>query len=232
MKKYVFTVSVILLSCGCSSENDEIIKIKPPETNKAPSVPSLVYPTNNLLCIDNVLEFKWNASTDSNGDNITYTIEISKSNQFSSIDFTSTVSSITKTFTLEKGIAYYWRVKAMDGKNATCNYSSIHNLYTEGVGESNNLPFSPELISPDLGSSGEAGTITLSWSASDTDGDALKYDVYFDTITPPIALVSENQITITFDVSTSASTKYYWKIVARDNKKGESISQIWNFKTN
>jgi hypothetical protein len=232
MRKYIYIFSLIVFSCSGGSDSDEVTNPTPTEVNVAPTIPSLVYPTNNLLCIDNVLEFKWNASTDENGDNISYTIEISKSNGFSSLEFTSSGSSLTKTFTLEKGIAYYWRVKAKDNKNASSTYSPVFSLYTEGIGVSNHLPFAPELISPSLGANEVPGSVSLSWSASDTDGDDLTFDVYFDTNNPPMVLVSENQVETTVDVTVSASIDYYWKIVVKDANYGQTIGQVWSFKTN
>ncbi len=60
----------------------------PPVVNTAPTVPTLTYPTNNLLCIDNVLNFTWNASTDAEGGVITYEIQVSKDNLFTQIAHT------------------------------------------------------------------------------------------------------------------------------------------------
>lgn len=235
MKKHIFYIIVSLLFSGCSGgsgDDDPSTTTTPEETNVAPTVPSLVYPTDNLLCIDNNLEFKWNASTDSNGDNISYTIEISKSNDFSSIEFTSSVNTTSKVVTLEKGIAYYWRVKSKDNKNASSSFSSVFNLYTEGEGVSNHLPFAPDLVSPSLNATEQAGSITLSWTASDTDGDNLSYNVYLDTNNAPNTLVSENQSESTFTTTVQSSSTYFWKIVVNDDKGGQTTGQVWSFKTN
>ena len=62
-----------------------------------------------------------------------------------------------------------------------------------------------------------ATTVTLQWTASDADtSDILTYDVYFGT---------ENQPTIV------TSATYYWKIVVKDNKGGQTIGQVWIFTT-
>lgn len=232
MKKILHPVILGLLIFSCSSSGGEDPIIEPEKKNSVPSVPTLVYPTNNLLCIDNVLEFKWNKSNDSDGDAITYKIDVSKDNQFSQIDFTSNVSSINKTFTLEKGIAYYWRVKAIDNKNESSNYSSVFNLYTEGNGISNHLPYAPQLVSPLNNAIETGGGVNLEWTASDVDeDDSLTFDVYFGTNNPP-DLVSESQTELTLNRTVVNASNYYWKVVVKDDKGGETIGQIWSFSTN
>jgi hypothetical protein len=231
MKQFLKFIVITLFISGCSGGSDEDNSTPPNPENIAPTTPILVYPTNNLLCVNNVLEFQWNASTDIDGDAITYKIEIAKSNQFSQIAFSSNLSTTKNAFTLEKGIAYYWRVQAIDSKNKSSNYSSIFNLYTEGIGVSNHLPFAPELIKPEFNSIKSAGDVTLEWLGSDTDNDPLTFDVYFGTNNPP-TIVSQNQNTKSFKVSTIASTTYYWKVVVKDGKGGETIGQIWKFNTN
>lgn len=44
-------------------------------------------------------------------------------------------------------------------------------------------------------------------------------------------IISSNQTATSFDVSLSATTDYYWKIVVKDNQGGATTGQIWNFKT-
>jgi len=117
-------------------------------------------------------------------------------------------------------------------ENESSAFSSIFNLYTEGIGLSNHLPFSPELVAPILNTTETEGTITLAWKGSDTDGDPLTYDVYFDDKNPPTILVSENQIEQTLNVNTIVDKNYYGRVVVKDDKGGESIGQIWGFSTN
>ena len=226
---YIAILSISLWSCGGGGGDTPT---PPPVVNTAPTVPTLTSPTNNLLCTDNVLNFQWNASTDSQGDAITYQIEVSKNAQFSQIAHTQTSATTSKSITLEKGIAYYWRVKATDSKSAASNYSATFNLYTEGVGITNHLPFSPVLVSPALNSVQTAATINLQWTASDADtSDTLTYDVYFGTANPPTAIVSANQSASSLSRTVAASTKYYWKVTVKDGKGGQTIGQVWNFTT-
>jgi hypothetical protein len=227
---YIVALSVSLWSCGGGGGETPT----PTPVNTAPTVPTLTAPVNNSLCIDNVLNFQWSTSTDAEGETITYEIQVAKDNLFAQIAHTQTSTTPSKSITLEKGFAYYWRVKATDNKNAASNYSATFSLYTEGVGVSNHLPFSPELVSPVLNEivHGAPKTTALTWTASDVDTtDSLTYDVYFDTVNPPTAKVSASQTAKTYSAALVASTKYYWKVVVKDNKGGQTIGQIWSFTT-
>jgi hypothetical protein len=225
---YIVALSISLWSCGGGGDDPT----PPPVVNTAPTVPTLTSPVNNSLCIDNVLNFQWNASTDAEGGVITYQIQVAKDNLFTQIAHTQTSTTTSKSITLEKGIAYYWRVKATDNKSAASNYSTTFNLYTEGIGITNHLPFSPVLVSPALNSVQTAATVNLQWTASDVDtSDTLTYDVYFGTANPPTVITSANQSASTLTKTVSASTTYYWKVVVKDGKGGQTIGQVWSFTT-
>ncbi len=234
MKKiiYIAVISSFIWSCG-GSGGDEPTS---PE-NQAPSIPSLVYPTDNLLCIDNVLSLQWDASTDDD-DNvgwyiISYEIQVATDNQFSQIVHTSTSTSTTEIITLEKGIAYYWRVKAIDSENLESEYSSTFHFYTEGDGSINHIPFSPELVSPELGDLVQTVSATLQWDASDVDvNDVLMYDLYYGTDKESLSVKSSNQTTKVFETTNlDPSSTYYWKVVVKDGNGGETVGQVWQFST-
>jgi hypothetical protein len=233
---YIAILSISLGSCGGGGGEPT----PPPVVNTAPTVPTLALPVNNSLCIDNVVNFTWNASTDAEGGVITYEIQVAKNTSFSPVSHTQTSTTTSKSITLEKGIAYYWRVKATDSKNASSNYSSTFNLYTEGVGITNHLPFSPVLVSPALNkvviqtdySPDSQLNVILEWTASDVDAsDILTYDVYFEADNNNPKIISLNQSAKTYSTALSASTKYYWKVTVKDNKGGQTVGQVWSFTT-
>lgn len=234
MKKYIYIaiVTIILWSCGGGGDDPKPTPTPTPVENKAPTIPSQVYPTNNLLCIDNAINFQWNAATDPDGDAISYILEVATNNQFSPVVHSLTLTTTSKDLSLEKGIGYYWRVKAKDSKNLSGNYSAIYSFYTEGDPKTNHLPFSPELIQPDLNSVVQTATAKLKWSANDVDGsDTLTFDVFLGTENPPATKISENKSTNSLEVDVASATNYYWKVVVKDGKGGEAIGQVWNFKT-
>lgn len=228
MKKYLLAtfITLLLCSCGGGDSSDEVTETE----NRVPSVPSLVAPANNLLCIDNAVAFQWNVSSDPDSDAISYQIQISKDIQFNQIDYTNSSQTSSKTISLDKGMRYYWRVKAVDSKNLSSNYSAVFQFYTEGVGLTNHLPFAPTIVKPELASVFTGSSVVLEWSASDVDAtDQLTYDVYFGTVNPPTSKVSSNQILKTFTQSLSEASNYYWRVDVKDNKGGVTKGQVWNF---
>lgn len=229
---YIAVIGIVSWSCGGSGGGDNPPTPTPPAENKAPTTPSTIYPANNELCIDNAVEFKWNASTDPENDAISYTVEVSENSSFSPISQTKTTSATSSNISLEKGVAFYWRVKAKDAKNATSGNSSANQFYTEGDGVSNYLPFAPTLVAPTLDATVTENTTILEWTAADADTeDTLTFDVYFGTETTPTTVVSANQTETTYSAALASSKSYYWKVVVKDGKGGETIGQIWNFKT-
>lgn len=223
MKKYIFlaVISVLFISCG---QEDS--------TNLAPSVPILVFPTNNKLCVSNSITFQWEKSVDPNNDLFVYKIEISKTKDFSSIVKTIEGAATYQSFILDKGTAYYWRVKSRDVRDLSSEYSSVYGFYTSGVGVVNYLPFSPDLVSPEFNSVLNTTTAKLQWTASDVDvNDKLTYDVYLGTTNPPTEKVSSNLAVLSLDIDVLTSKEYFWKVVVKDDKGGETAGQTWVFRT-
>ena len=228
---YLLLISFSLLSCG-GAGGDDTNPPDPEPANNKPTDPSNSKPSNNLLCIDNSLTFGWNASTDPDGDVITYQLQVATNNQFSEdLQTINNISSTTTQLSLDRGVAFYWRVKAMDSKNASSDYSSVFQFYTEGDGVLNHVPFLPAIVGPSLHEIVQSMSITLSWTASDVDNNPLVFDVYLDTVDPPVSIMSENQSGITLDVNLSASTDYFWQVIVKDDKGGITKGQVWNFKT-
>lgn len=232
MKRYLVVpfVALFLFSCGGGSDSSDEVN---PVENTAPSVPALVAPANNLLCIDNAVVFQWNTAVDAESDAVSYLIQISKDVQFSTIDYTNSITTLNKTISLEKGMRYYWRVKAVDSKNLSSAYSAVFQFYTEGTGMVNHLPFVPSLIKPELASVTNAASVVLEWAASDVDSnDQLTYDVYFGTTNPPTEKVASSQSLKTFTQSLNSAANYYWRVDVKDDKGGFTKGQVWNFKKN
>lgn len=223
----LFLVTVI--SCGGGGDRDSASAINTP-----PTVPNLTGPTDKSLCISNSVVLSWNASTDSQNDAITYQIQIATDNLFTQGLISVSSNLPNYSVTLDKGKAYYWRVKATDSKNASSNYSSTYSFYTEGTAVANHLPFMPQLIAPLQNVSINGNTANLEWNASDVDAiDVLTYDLYWGTSMTNLQNNKLGHTNKTYQLtSLSANTTYYWKVVVKDDKGGETIGQIWSFKTN
>ena len=230
MKKYLYLILVVNFLIACGESGDDIESIAVVE-NKTPSIPVLMAPVNNLLCTDNTVTFNWGSSLDLDGDTINYTMQIATDNLFLQIVLDTNIKETKTTFTLDKGKAYYWRVKATDSKNESSSFSSIFQFYTEGIASENHSPFSPGLVSPKLSSVVQTTTATLEWTASDVDNDTLVFDIFFGTQNPPLQKFSANQSETILNVEVASSKEYFWKVVVKDSKGAQSIGQVWNFKT-
>jgi hypothetical protein len=231
MKKilYILVFIVIYTSCSSGSSDDSGTN-----SDSIPSTPTLIFPAQDQLCIDNTLNFTWNASTNADGSSVIYTFEIAKDNQFSNIVTSEVLTKLSKIVTLDKGVAYYWRVRAKSSKNIESDYSATSQFYTEEVPNSNHLPFAPAIISPILGQNlDNVSTVNLEWTASDVDNDPLKYDVYFGKDKDALALVAQDSNNTSFEATLDTpQTTYYWKVVVKDDKGAQVTGQLWDFKVN
>ena len=59
MKKILYTLVLSTTLWSCGGSGGETPTPPPEPVNNAPTVPTLVSPTNNLLCLDNFLNFEW-----------------------------------------------------------------------------------------------------------------------------------------------------------------------------
>lgn len=226
MKNYILiSLFLVFISCGGGSTSGG------KTSNKAPSTPGLIYPESNMLCINNIVTFNWSASEDPEGDTIKYEIQVSESSSFTTILHTEVLAGLSRTYSLEKGKIYYWRVKAIDATDASSDFGNVYQFYTEGVGVVNYIPFLPSLISPTLNEIVNTQTVKLEWLASDVDvNDTLVYDIYFGENSTPSLLVADHT-TKNYTTSVSDSKTYYWRIDVKDNAGAKAIGKTWVFKT-
>ena len=230
MKNFIYLSIIGLLVISCSGGGDDP---EPEAENTAPTVPVLTLPVDNKLCVNNTVGFEWNKSTDANKDNITYKIEIATDNQFTQIIKTAEGTANSQNIELEKNTAYYWRIKATDSQGLSSAYTATSKFYTAGEAVVNHLPFAPELIEPAINATLSTTTATLKWNATDVDpNDMLTYDVYFGTANPPTEKISSDNTTKTTEATLVSAKEYFWKVVVKDGKGGETVGQIWKFKTN
>ena len=137
----------------------------------------------------------------------------------------NTASSTLSATLLPKtaGETWYYYVLAVqaDGNNV---WSAP--MWITWGGSSCTLPGTPSLSSPASGATGVSTSATLSWSAA---SGATSYDLYLGTSTSPAFYA--NTTTTSRAVTLSASSTYYWKVVAKNSCGSGGASAQRSFTT-
>ncbi|GGD81917.1 hypothetical protein GCM10011412_19630 [Maribacter cobaltidurans] len=75
---------------------------------------------------------------------------------------------------------------------------------------------------------------SFSWQiATDPDGEKIRYDFILDTKALPTEILKSNLSEANFTVTSSLelNTKYYWKVIAKDESMNTTESEVFNFTT-
>lgn len=226
--KYITALFTVLLLCACGGSGDD-----GPPPNSAPTpVTQITFPTADLLCVDNNINFQWNASTDPDNDAIRYRLVIALNRSLTNIVEERTITNNSIAISLQQGVAYYWNVTAIDAMGEESAPSPTLAFFTSGPGISNYAPFTAAVDSPADESNVTAGTVNLEWTGGDTDvDDTLTYDLYFGLATDP-ALSQSGLTTDSATEATTAGNTYYWRVDSIDDSGVKTIGQIWSFTTN
>ncbi len=233
LKKHIGLLAVIglvTISCGGGGGDDEGPVLPP---NEPPTTtPQLVFPSANLLCIDNNVAFDWEDATDPENQALRYEITIARDRDLTQIEEQRTVNTSNVTISLERGVAFYWNVVTIDAGNLESDPTDTEAFFTAGDGISNHVPFTAALIAPDNETGVASGTVNLQWEGGDTDvDDVLTFDVYFGTDADP-ALLQAGVTAENLDVTADTGMTYFWRIDTIDDSGARSIGQIWQFTAN
>ncbi|MEM1134488.1 MAG: FISUMP domain-containing protein [Bacteroidota bacterium] len=197
--------------------------------NTAPSSPQLLLPQLESQDVSvNPTLFTWEAANDGEGDPIAYNFYISKQPEIQILqgkDLSIPQFSISN---LETGTTYYWKVIAKDGRGGFVE-SQIFSFKTI-----NRPPSAPKLLTPNNQNSNVLREQKLTWGRSiDPDGDQVTYTLYVGRSVDNLRIFTET-IERSYDFGNFQSpgnTTYYWQVIAKDRKGGETASEIWSFRT-
>ncbi|HKW13550.1 MAG TPA: hypothetical protein VJS69_03605 [Candidatus Krumholzibacteria bacterium] len=122
--------------------------------------------------------------------------------------------------TLVKGQTYYWKIVAKDAHGT--NASAVRTFTTSAC---TLLPTAVQLLTPLDGAIALPITQALSWAGGASQcGLANSFDVYFGTTSPPP--LADNVTNKYWAPGTlQNSTRYYWKIVAKDGNGSTSSAE-------
>ncbi len=225
MRKYAIIIlaAASTLIAGCKKN----VTTGAPDPQQA----TLTFPAQNSACTtgtvisstQSTIVFTWNSSSN------TDSYEIDIKNLLTGTIATQTVTSNQYTATLLRDTPYSWYVVSKSSSSTVTAKSDVWKFYNAGVGTVSHPPFPADNLSPSFGQSVTAGTINLTWTASDPDNDIATYDVYFGTTNTPA--ISKSNITDKFvnGVTVTSGTTYYWKVITKDNQGNTSDSGTFQF---
>lgn len=219
-----FVFTFLLLNIRCSKTTPK---------NEVPNNFNLVFPTKDLLCINNTITFNWDNAVDPEGDDIEYNIIIAKDRQLTDVVENRTVNTSQVTVTLEIATAYYWQVNALDVDNNQGTASDVFAFYTKGESVSNYAPFMAALVSPDNNEILNTTSVDLMWNASDINTtDTLTYEVLFAEDGNALNTLESAETNKNYTVTVESGKSYSWQINVIDNAGAKAIGQIWSFTAN
>jgi len=223
---YTANETITISGPGAYEKNLHVNTSGTPASNDPPDVPTSPIPADGEADVVKNIIISWSC-IDPDNDPLTYDVYFG-TNSNPPIQSTGQTANSYDPSILIDDTDYYWKIVAYDD----------HSHMTEGPiwqfttgTETNNPPNIPSNPFPANNTNNIDRNQVINWTCTDPDGDSLTYDVYFGT-NPDPSKVPTSQTTSSYDPGTmSYNTRYYWKIVAKDNKGGTNTSPIWNFKT-
>ncbi len=188
-----------------------------------PSTPSNPNPADGSVDIPTSLILSWN-STDT--DPIFFTVFLSESSPPDILGTTTLSEYDVKSLKYET--TYYWQI-VVDDRRGKITKGPVWKFKT--MQKPNTPPEKPIALFPKDSSFGVPINIALLWSSTDVDNDKITYDLYFGRENDPPIL--ERGITKgSYRMKRlHYSTRYYWKVVAKDGRGGTAESDVWSFRT-
>ena len=242
-KFFIFTILILLYSCGGGDSADENITVPaivtPEPAVDPPAAAILVFPKKDEVCEPGTadsetkakINFQWNSSTNAES----YDLKITNLDK-NSVNEITNITGTSNEVSLDKGTPYSWVVESKRSGTSETSLSSNWKFYLSGDGLTNHPPFPSKLISPRSGTTFSSSTtiIELSWEGSDPDNDSILYTLFFDIIDGFQNPLNEN-INLESNlkrIDVNSSTTYYWRIKATDSKGNSSYSIIYTFRVN
>jgi hypothetical protein len=190
-----------------------------------PTVPTLVLPADNAVDLEVTPVLSWSASATA----VTYRLQVSTDTSFTTglVYNDSTLTTTSKTMsTLANLTRFYWRVNAKNagGKSA---YSAVRAFTTISA-----IPPAPVQITPPNNAVNQQVNVLLRWNRS-TAATTYRLQVGTDETFATGIVVNDSTLTDTTKSMSGLanSTKYYWRVNAKNVAGTGVYSTTWAFTT-
>lgn len=197
--------------------------------NRPPAAPSQPEPADDSEYVREYLSVAWECSDPDADDNVTYTVQVKEDGDYIVFSGQTLLKTMDTGLFLLRETTYTWSIIASDGVEIT--EGDWWTFYTPDY--SNEPPDPPADPHPaDHAVDIQINGVFLTWSADDPDdGDALTYNVYFDTVTDP-ALAATGLTETSYGLPTlDYDTVYFWRISSTDSHGETTFSPTWTFTT-
>ncbi|GFE58968.1 CxxxxCH/CxxCH domain-containing protein [Geobacter sp. AOG1] len=210
------------------SDTDQYWNVKTPWTSGAATSflasPVLIAEPNGICSSSCSVSLQWNPVTNTGGGSVQYSVQVSSSSTFATVNYSSGwISNTSWLATLGNG-TWYWRVQARDSRTTTTVSAwSTADFFTLS---STAPPSMPVLIAESDGSCSGSCGIQLQWNPStNPSGNGVQYsiqvssDISFSTVNYASGWISGTSWTPTMGTGT-----WFWRVQARDSVKTSALS--------
>ncbi len=197
--------------------------------NNPPNVPSNPTPQDLAQGQTPALLLSWYGGDPDADDRVEYTVLLATGNA----DLIVASTTRLPRYPLEglgQGVEYEWQVVARDRRGA----ARPSPRWRFSTARPPNLPpQDPIAVYPSSGSRDIEVLPRMVWSSTDPDGDALTYEMYLGTATPLVRKVASSAAAVFVpDQALEPATKYFWQVVARDDRGGVNpTTTVFSFTT-
>jgi hypothetical protein len=195
--------------------------------NYPPSAPANPNPAHGATGIALEAVMSWSPGVDPDGDPLSYDVFLGLANP-PPYAGNWPAPSFDPPGDLLADSHYYWQVLTRDEHGAPV----AGPLWEFTTGSGNHAPSAPSSPAPAAGAAGVPISTLLGWAGgADPDGDPVVFDVYLGTADPPPIVITQSSATYDPPADLAYESLYHWRVVARDDRGGETSSPTWTFLT-
>ena len=198
--------------------------------NRPPYVPANPFPCDSARHRETTLTLYWSGGDPDPGDSVVY--DVYAGSTFPPPLLRSNIADTSWQLTGLSGLTqHWWKIVAQDraGDSAAGPVWTFTTAHAGFVNSPPNLPSDPD---PADGAIDVDTVLTLSWTGGDPDTwDIALYDIHFGTSSTPPVFRSGFDSTSLGISGLNHNTRYYWRIVARDDHNDSAVGEVWDFTT-